>query len=81
MSGRRMTDEFDDDGRTIADMSDLRGAVKPEHRSMSSIANELQDDEERAMVILGTLKAALSVGLVYVVIFGIVIAIMVAAWT
>jgi hypothetical protein len=33
------------------------------------------------MVILGTLKAALSVGLVYVVIFGIVIAIMVAAWT
>ena len=75
-----MTDELDD-GRTIADMSELRGAVKPEFRSTSDITSELQDDEERAIVILGTLRAALSVGLVYVVIFGIVIAIMVAAWT
>ena len=75
-----MTDELDD-GRTIADMSDVRGAVKPEHRSMSDITSELQDNEERTMVILGTLKAALSVGLVSVVVFGIAIWLMLAAWT
>jgi len=51
--------------------------MQDEHRD---VADELQDNEERAAVILGTLKAALSLGMVYVVVFGLFIALLVALW-
>ena len=79
MIDRRMTDDYDD-GHTIADMSDVRGARRPA-RPSGDFSEELQDNEERLMVILGTLRAALSVGMVNVVVFGIVIALMVYFWT
>ena len=84
-----------DDQHTIADMSGVRRSPLGELRSHlgsrageapaagagDRFASELQDDEERLMVVLGTLKAALSVGLVYVIVFGVVIALMLWAWT
>ena len=69
-----------DDGHTIADMSALRGEPAEVSESARGISEELQSEEERLMVILGTMKAALSLGMVYVVVFGIAIAIMVWAW-
>ncbi len=74
------TDAYDD-GHTIADMSDVRGGMRPELRGSGDFSDELQSAEERWMVVLGTLRAALSIGMVYLVVFGIVIALMVAFWT
>ena len=77
-----------DDGHTIADMSDVRGGMpsllrgrKAEAAATRDFSDELQDGKERAMVILGVLKAALSIGMVYVVGFAIAIALMVWLWT
>ncbi len=80
MAGMRREESYDD-GHTIADMSDVRGAVRPEHRGSGDFSDELQSAEERWMVVLGTLRAALSIGMVYIVGFGIAIAVMVALWT
>lgn len=73
----------DDDGRTVADMSGVGGFEQPAPLSPGSrdVREEIGGDEERRMVILGTLKAGLSLGAVYVIIFGIVIALMVFFWT
>ena len=83
-----------DDNHTIADMSDVRrarplslfGSSEPSEPSTPSgstrdISDELQSGEERLMVVLGTLRAALSIGMVYVLGFGLAIALMVALWT
>lgn len=75
------TEDFDDDGHVVADMSALRGEPDEVSPSTRGVADELQDSEERLMVLLGTMKAALSVGMVYVVVFGIAIALMVWLWT
>ena len=48
--------------------------------SKRDFSDELQDGEEHLMVVLGTLKAALGVYLVYVIGFGVVIALMLALW-
>ena len=71
----------DDDGFVVADMSALRGEVDDLPRSVRDVSNELQDSRERLMVVLGTLRAALSLWMVYVVVIGLVIALMVMAWT
>lgn len=71
----------DDDGHVIADMSALRGEVDTPSPRTRDVADELRDSEERLMVLLGTMKAALSIGMVYVVVFGIAIALMVWLWT
>ncbi len=72
----------DDDGRTIADMSSLDGpAPEPKPFGSRDVREELGDPEEQRMVILGTLKAGLSLGMVYIIVFGIAIAIMLALWT
>ena len=77
-----LRDYPDDDGRTIADMSTLDGpAPDPKAPGARDVREEIGDAEDRRMVILGTLKAGLSLGAVYVIVFGIVIAIMVAVWT
>ena len=49
--------------------------------TQSDFAEELQSPEERLMVILGVLRGALSIGMVYIVVFGLVIAAMVLLWT
>ena len=67
-----------DDGHTIADMSGLAGRSETADKPF---AHELQDAEERWAVILGTVKAALSVGAVYVIAFGILIALLIWLWT
>ena len=79
---RRDIDDLDD-GRTIADMSGLGGHEAPAQAQTSSrdVREELGDSEEQRMVILGTLKAGLSLGMVYIIVFGIVIALMLLLWT
>ena len=90
----RKTGSFEDDGRTIADMGDVRrpslvlprrdhdSRREPEMPAPSrDFSDELQSSEERLMVILGTMKAALSLGMVYVVVFGLAIALMLWIWT
>ena len=89
---RRTPDMDRDDLHTIADMSDVRrsplfgfGAhdgrpVQGVTGSSHDINDELQSSEERLMVILGTLKAALSIGMVYIVGFGLAIALMLLIW-
>lgn len=49
--------------------------------SSRDFGEELQSSEERLMLILGTLRAALSIGMVYIVGFGLAIALMLALWT
>lgn len=72
----------DDDGRTIADMSALGDpAPEPLRPDSRDVRGELGSPESRRMVILGTLGAGLSLGAVYVIIFGIAIALMVVFWT
>ena len=88
----RKTDTFEDDGRTIADMGDVRRPYlliprrdrereAPFPTPSRVFSDELQSSEERVMVILGVLKAALSLGMVYVVLFGLAIAFMLWLWT
>ena len=89
----RKTDSFEDDGRTIADMGDVRrpslllprrerSGHEPEPLAPSrDFSDELQSPEERMMVVLGALRAALSIGIVYVVVFGLAIALMLWIWT
>ena len=83
MRDRRHDIDDSDDGRTIADMSGVGGmeAPKPLSRGSCDVREEIGDPEEQRMVILGTLKAGLSIGAVYIVVFGIVIALMVMLWT
>ena len=105
---RDRRDDIDelDDGRTIADMSDVRrtplllvyrddvarargkrgqAGAFPDNAPMQQassrdISDELETPEERFMLILGALKAGLAIGLVYVIAFGIFIAILLAVW-
>ena len=83
MRDRRKDIDDLDDGRTIADMSGLGGVESPAPLKGGSrdVREEIGDPEEQRMVILGTLKAGLSIGAVYVIVFGIVIALMVMLWT
>ena len=64
-------------------MSGVGGFEPPAPLSPSArdVREEIGGEEERRMVILGTLKAGLSLGAVYVIVFGIVIALMVFFWT
>jgi hypothetical protein len=96
MAADRYDRDPQDDGRTVADMSDVRrpsllgldslrsaqARKKPGYDETPSrdFADELQSPEERRMVIWGALRAALSLWMVYVIVFGIVIAAMLAFW-
>ena len=72
----------DDDGHTVADMSFLDGpAPEPLAPGTRDVREEIGGSDEQRMVILGTLKAGLSLGAVYVIAFGIVIALLLALWT
>lgn len=93
--GRRETrrDDFEDDGRVIADMSgverpSLFGAGMPQRREgprAEAPARRREPDvrfttTERLWMALGALKAGLVVGLVYVVFLGLVIVALLAIW-
>ena len=89
----RRTPDTRDDSHTIADMSGVRrprpfvlhgsGELTDDGvgAGASDVSSELQGPEERLAVILGTLKAALSIEMVYVVGFGLAIALMLWLWT
>lgn len=93
--GRRETrrDDFEDDGRVIADMSgverpSLFGAGRPPRREGPRGAAPARRREpdvrftitERLWMALGAFKAGLVVGLVYVVFLGLVIVALLAIW-
>ena len=91
MAARRRTDDFEDDGRVIADMSaverpSLLGHVPArrcevgETRAPKRPKVELTS-KERLWMALGALRAGLTVGCVYVVFLGVVIVALIALWT
>lgn len=81
LDSREDIDDLDEDF-VVADMSGV-GGLAPSTPSDSSrdVRDELGSPEEQAMVILGTLKAALGIGLVYVIGFAIAILVMLSFWT
>lgn len=92
--------EGQDDGRTVADMSDVQRGMflggwrpaghglvpenKPEEDAQSRPRRPWEDDsltkEERRMYVLGAMKAALLIGMVYLVGGGVLIALLLAWW-
>ena len=87
---RREKNDFEDDGRVIADMSaverpSLLGHVPERRRDVEPRAPcrprvELTT-KERVWMALGALKAGLTIGCVYVVVLGLVIVALLALWT
>lgn len=84
---RNKHDDFEDDGRTIVDMSQVERpnllTVRSFNedletpRASSSLPQESFDKEQRKWAILGALKASLLIGLAYVVGLGLLILILV----
>ena len=86
----------DDDGRVIADMTGIDdrpvvsrwlglpdGERKRSERPRVSPPGQAQsemDPEERRFFIFGAMKASLMIGMVYVIIFAVVIGILVIIW-
>ncbi|NJE80522.1 hypothetical protein E0L17_04180 [Olsenella sp. SW781] len=89
-AGRRERNDFEDDGRVIADMSavgrpSLLGHVPERGRDVEPRAPRRPRVElttkERIWMALGALKAGLTIGCVYVVVLGLVIVALLALWT
>ena len=90
MAARRHTDDFEDDGRVIADMSaverpSLLGHA-PQRRPEAELRPPLRPrveltTKERLWMALGALRAGLTVGCIYVVFLGLVIVALIALWT
>ena len=87
---RREKNDFEDDGRVIADMSaverpSLLGHVPEHRRDVEPRAPRRPRVElttkERVWMALGALKAGLTIGCVYVVVLGLVIVALLALWT
>ena len=83
--------EYEDDGRTIADMSDVsrpslmghRAPEKPEDplsRAGSGGSDDYIPPEDRKWYVLGALKAALLIALAFIVGLGIVIFALLKLW-
>ncbi len=81
----------DDDGRTIADMSDVAGPSmflprrsgrhqKPQVQDQPSAPESDWEPKDRRMYVLGALRAALFIALVYAVGFGLVIGLLILIW-
>ena len=92
---RKRKEYEDDDGRVIADMSDISrpGLILPGHSDARSQQQpeEHQENlrpwedtsmsrEDRRAYIWASLKAALLIGIVYVAVFGLLIALMLWLW-
>ena len=88
MSDRHDIEEDPYEDLVIADMSGV-GGMRPsspfgssaQSDSSRDVREELGSTEEQVMVMLGTLKAALGIGMVYIIGFAIAIAVMLAIWT
>lgn len=100
MASRHHEDDFEDDGRVIADMSGVgrpslfgveppmrrgdpareRGRDRDRDRERREPEVELTT-KERVWMILGALKAGLSVSIVYVIFLAAVIAVMLLVWS
>lgn len=94
MTSKRRTDDFEDDGRVIADMSAVErpslvghlpgrrgtGPQAPDAREPRRPKVELTT-KERVWMALGALKAGLTIGCVYVVVIGLAIAVLLGIWT
>ena len=83
--------EYEDDGRTIADMSDVsrpslmgrRAPERPEDslsRESSGGSDDYIPPEDRKWYVLGALKAALLIALAFIVGLGIVIFVLLKLW-
>lgn len=81
----------DDDGRTIADMSEVTGPSMflprrsgrrqaPEAQDPSGSAQQDWDPKDRRLYIFGALRAALLIALVYAVGFGLIIGLLLLIW-
>ena len=87
MAARRHTDDFEDDGRVIADMSAVERPSLLGHAPQRRPEAELRPPcvelttKERLWMALGALRAGLTVGCIYVVFLGIVIVALIALWT
>ena len=90
MARRKHTDDLEDDGRVIADMSaverpSLLGHVPERRRDVEPRAPRRPRVElttkERLWMALGALKAGLTIGCVYVVVLGLVIVVLLALWS
>ena len=89
--------EFEDDGRTVADMSEvgnmygpslysriegLRSKRVPKEKAASPLSEEEQlTASEKRWFVLGALKASLLIGLVFIGGITLVVLLMVAMWT
>ena len=82
---------YDDDGRTIADMSGLerpniimpqfgRRKVKSKTKAASDGDNTGLNREERRSYIWGALSAALLITAIFIVVFGVAIWLMLTVW-
>lgn len=89
MTSKRRTDDFEDDGRVIADMSAVERPSLLGHapagrdrapREPRRPRVELTT-KERLWMAAGALKAGLMVGCIYVVFLGLVIVALLALWT
>lgn len=83
-----ISDELCDDGHTIADMSAFDALGETRLTSASSlfspnsrdIREELGDKDSRRALIFGATWAGLSIGLIYIIVFGIVITLLLFFW-
>lgn len=76
-----MKNNIDDDNRVIADMSEVGGRFRKKFLNTNVPEESKQEGEKLRgknlfVAILGSLSASLLIGLVYIVIFGLVIFIM-----
>lgn len=86
----RPRDEFEDDGRTIADMSQVDSMgdyfLRPLHRRSAEPAAKPSEEappttrRERIAVVLGAMGATLVIGLIFLAGLGIIIGLMLAFW-
>ena len=99
MTEERKKFEIEDDGRTIADMSDIggQGLLFPRRAQRKTSMSTLEEEQpvkdrpweqqdaftpqERRMYALGALKAALLIGLVFIIGLGAVIGMLLMLWT
>lgn len=83
--------DWEDDGRTIADMSGVERpslfghipGIDDDRRPAPRRPSDVQEDltpEERKWAVLGALKAALSIGMVYLVGFLLLVGVLLLVW-
>ena len=81
----RKRDDFEDDGRTIADMSGIGPAptLRPHRRKADAPPPEPANDwtpKEKFWAVMGVLKATLAIAGVYLVGLGVLLAVLFLLW-